>query len=74
MTPGFTWYSYGSMWLPLVKQGVSRRALQWYSICYCVSSYENVYTWSYTNDPLLNTLNEDSLYASKCKRFRNATQ
>jgi hypothetical protein len=29
----FTWDSYGSMRLPLVMQGVSKRDLQWYSKC-----------------------------------------
>jgi hypothetical protein len=32
-----TWDSYSSMWLPLVIQGVSERALQLYSKCYCVT-------------------------------------
>jgi hypothetical protein len=34
----FYWDSYGSMWPPLVMQGVSERALQEYSKSYCVGS------------------------------------
>jgi hypothetical protein len=34
----------GSMWLPLVMQGVSKRALQWCSRCYCVVSVTKAYT------------------------------
>jgi hypothetical protein len=30
-TPSVTWDSYGSLWLSLVMQGVSKRDLQWYS-------------------------------------------
>jgi hypothetical protein len=49
-------------------QGVSRRALQWHSKCYCVASVilkavQTIYTsrcWT-----------TDSLYAFKYKRFRN---
>jgi hypothetical protein len=36
--PSCIWDSYGSMWFSLVMQGVSRRALQGYSKCYCVAS------------------------------------
>jgi hypothetical protein len=36
--------SYGSMWLPLAMQGVSRRALQWYSKCCCVASVTKTFT------------------------------
>jgi hypothetical protein len=43
-TPSFTWDRYGSMRLPLVSQGVSKRALQWYSKCYCVASLTKTFT------------------------------
>jgi hypothetical protein len=43
-TPNFTWDSYGLMWLPLVMQGVSKRALQCYSKCYCVVSVTKTLT------------------------------
>jgi hypothetical protein len=36
--------SYCSMWLPLVMQAVSRRALQWCSKCYCVASVTKTFT------------------------------
>jgi hypothetical protein len=54
----FYWDSYGSMWLPQVMQGVSKRALQWYSKCYCVASVmktftpwtmDSLYAWSVGN-------------------------
>jgi hypothetical protein len=32
------------MWLPLVIQGVSKTALQWYSKCYCVESVTKTFT------------------------------
>jgi hypothetical protein len=36
--------SYGSMWLPLVMQGVSKGVLQWYSKCYCVATVKKTFT------------------------------
>jgi hypothetical protein len=32
------------MWLPMVMQGVSKRAVQWYSKCYCVASVKSTFT------------------------------
>jgi hypothetical protein len=40
----FTLDSYSSKRLPLVMQGVSKRALQWYSKCYCVASVTKTFT------------------------------
>jgi hypothetical protein len=43
-THRFTWDTYGSMWLPLVMKGVSKRALQYYSKCCCVASVKETST------------------------------
>jgi hypothetical protein len=43
-TPGFIWDSYGSMRFSLVMQGVSKRALQLYSKCYCLASVKKKVT------------------------------
>jgi hypothetical protein len=43
-TPSFTWDNYGSMWFPLVMQGVSKRALQWYSKRCRVASVTKTFT------------------------------
>jgi hypothetical protein len=41
------------MWLPLVMQGVSKRAS-----CCCMASVENVYAERLTNYPLFKVLND----------------
>jgi hypothetical protein len=40
----FYWDGYNSILLPLVMQGVSKKALQWYSKCYCVASVTATFT------------------------------
>jgi hypothetical protein len=59
-TPSFTWDSYGSMWLPLIMQGFSKKL---YDVI------QNVTVWRVLRKRLRLTM--DSLYAFKFKRFRN---
>jgi hypothetical protein len=60
----FTWDSHGSMWLPMVMQGASKKALQWYSKRYCVASVTKTVT-------LKGVQAMDSSYSFKCNSFRN---
>jgi hypothetical protein len=43
-TPSYIWNSYGSVWLQLVMQLVSKRALQWYSNCCCLANVTKTFT------------------------------
>jgi hypothetical protein len=65
------WDSYGSMWLPLVMQSVSKRALQWYSKCYCVASITKTFTLKGGQTVHRPRCWMDNLYAFKYKCFRN---
>jgi hypothetical protein len=67
-----TWDSYGSMWLLLVIQGVSKRDFKWYSKCCCVASVMK--TCELKDVRIIHRsrcCTISSLYTFNCKRFRN---
>jgi hypothetical protein len=55
-------------------QGVSQRALKWYSECYCLES--DAKTFAFKGVQTIHRLTSsmmDSLYAFECKRVRSAS-